>query len=62
MEHCVVCGRLVLFTGTLNKQNECEDCEAERIENENEESTEDYEEQADVRKAGLNPYHRYIFN
>jgi hypothetical protein len=34
MDHCVFCGRLVDFCGPLNKMNECEDCESERLDNE----------------------------
>ncbi len=65
MTHCVSCGRLETFVGPLNKLHECEDCEAERLEDESEEEcdeTEDRDAKAYIRKAGFNPYQRYSFN
>lgn len=58
MEHCVVCGKLVMFCGKLNKRGECQECWEERLENEDDTDSED----ADVRFAQIQPFQRYKFD
>lgn len=58
MEHCAVCGRLVMFCGKLNRRGECQECWEERLDMEDETDS----EEADVRFAQIQPFVRYKFD